>query len=92
MLCDLCKQPIERFDPYALTEYGRTHATCLRARATGALLGPRNLKPTTPPEDCFSYHDSLAALFLDPVYVYRNLYPYPPPLPSAAVLAGGTLP
>lgn len=74
MLCDLCKQPIERSDPYAITEYGRTHVACLRVRVTHQILGPRCL-------DVFPV-DNVAwnATFLDPIYVYRNLTPSPVPL------------
>lgn len=42
MTCDHCKTPIQKGEPYSLTEHGRLHAACLnRVQYPGALVrGP----------------------------------------------------
>lgn len=40
MTCDTCKTTIAKGEPYAITEFGRTHSRCLRGLASGQVNGP----------------------------------------------------
>lgn len=68
MICDRCQAPIQKGEPYSLTEHGRLHASCLH-QAHGPwsrVEGP--LQPATE-----GTTDQPSLERADPVYVLQRL-------------------
>lgn len=63
MICDLCHLPIDKDDPYAVTECGRTHHACLRQAAIRS-RNVEGMRMHLPGEE--------RSIRLDPVYVLRR--------------------